>query len=75
MKDQLFADVNQRSSLSFKQQQRLIKQLLAGKTMLCEQCNKPLSAQLPHKKNDNLGRITCVKGCTDIELEADIAAK
>ncbi len=70
-----FSELNQRTSLSFKQQQRMIKALLAGKTMLCEHCGKALSAKLPNSKGDILGKISCVKGCTDIELEADIAVK
>ncbi|WP_417760460.1 hypothetical protein [Shewanella sp.] len=70
-----FTELNQRSSLSFKQQQRMIKALLAGKTMLCDHCGKALSAKLPSAKGDVLGSIRCAKGCTDIELEADIATK
>ncbi|WP_241461037.1 hypothetical protein [Shewanella mangrovi] len=52
----------------------MIKALLAGKTILCEHCGKALSAKLPSAKGDVVGTIRCAKGCTDIELEADIAS-
>ncbi|KFZ39236.1 hypothetical protein HR45_02270 [Shewanella mangrovi] len=74
MSEPNFTELNQRTCLSFKQQQRMIKALLAGKTILCEHCGKALSAKLPSAKGDVVGTIRCAKGCTDIELEADIAS-
>ncbi|QSX32876.1 hypothetical protein JYB87_14170 [Shewanella avicenniae] len=70
-----FTEFNQRNSLSFKQQQRMIKALLAGKTILCEHCRQSLTAKMPSAKGDINGTIRCTKGCTNIELEADIAIK
>ncbi len=67
-----FSLINKSSSQSFNSQKRLIKALLAGQTIPCEKCGKPLSASMPGKADtQNLGHIRCAKGCTDIELEVE----
>jgi len=67
-----FSKINSSSAESFNKQKQLIKQLLTGKTILCDVCGKPLHASLPaNPKKDPVGRIRCDKGCTDIELEMD----
>ncbi|WP_372872464.1 hypothetical protein [Shewanella sp.] len=67
-----FSVINKSSSQSFNSQKRLIKALLAGQTIPCETCKKPLSASMPPKNDQHiLGHIRCPKGCTDIELEVE----
>ncbi|WP_258405481.1 hypothetical protein [Shewanella sp. FJAT-52076] len=67
-----FSTINKSSSQSFNAQKRLIKDLLAGKTIPCSHCGKPLAASLPAAGETHLlGHIRCPKGCTDIELEVE----
>ncbi|MFQ6370133.1 hypothetical protein [Shewanella sp. YIC-542] len=72
MNPENFADINRRSANAFHEQKRLIKQLLAGKTITCRHCGQALQAQLPSAHSDTTGYIRCAKGCTDIELEASL---
>ncbi len=64
-----FADLQKQSSKSFHQQKSLIKRLMAGKTILCDTCGKPLILNTPEQ--DKKTGIYCQKGCTDIELDFD----
>ena len=75
-----FSQLQKSSSHSFNQQKLLIKKLMAGQKVLCQQCQQPLRLNLPSKhqpntpssaknKLDNVSHITCAKGCTDILLD------
>ncbi|MGY5452408.1 hypothetical protein ACVFI8_15925 [Agarivorans sp. MS3-6] len=62
-----FKELNKRSANSFQQQRQVIKQVLAGKTKLCESCKQPLFVVLPNQ--EKTPGVYCGKGCTAIELE------
>ena len=76
-----FSQLQKSSSHSFNQHKLLIKKLMAGQQVLCQQCKQPLRLNLPskhHKPNtlgsaksklENISNITCAKGCTDIQLD------
>ncbi|GLX85210.1 hypothetical protein tloyanaT_14620 [Thalassotalea loyana] len=52
---------------SFFKQRNIIKQVLAGKKVLCAVCNMPVVFSPPKKEKP--GRVACTKKCTDIELD------
>jgi len=62
-----FSALQKASKESFFQQKKIMKQVMAGKTVLCLKCNQPLMLITP-EQNVNSG-IRCVKGCTDIQLD------
>jgi len=64
-----FSQINKNAAKSFNEQRDLIKHLAKGKTVLCEQCQQPLT--LTVKSEDESG-VQCSKGCTQINLELDI---
>ncbi|QOL27350.1 hypothetical protein LP316_15670 [Thalassotalea sp. LPB0316] len=59
--------IEKASKDSFFKQRNLIKQVLAGKKVLCPTCNKPIVFSAPNK--DKVGAVHCALGCTDIELD------
>ena len=63
-----FSALNKHAAKSFNQQKALIKKVLSGKTVLCETCQTSLQVVT---KPIGLA-ICCKKGCTDIELEANL---
>ncbi|MBU2871346.1 hypothetical protein [Colwellia sp. E2M01] len=62
-----FAALQKASKASFFDQQKLMKQVMAGKTVLCKTCNQPLKLYTPAQ--DQLTGIRCAKKCTDIALD------
>ncbi|RKF18467.1 hypothetical protein DBZ36_08625 [Alginatibacterium sediminis] len=72
MKD-AFKQLNRNSQNNFAQQQRLIKQVLAGKSCLCGECSQVLSLKL--KAEDGFAYVRCAKGCTEIQLDMSRAGK
>ncbi|AZG72691.1 hypothetical protein [Shewanella livingstonensis] len=74
-----FSTINDPTLASFNQQKNLIKRMLKGNSATCNDCNKPLTLQLPPnttkaKPADKAPGIYCVKGCTDIELDMEAVA-
>ncbi|QVK24742.1 hypothetical protein KHX94_04360 [Shewanella dokdonensis] len=67
-----FDELNRRRAASYHEQKQLIKNLLAGRVVLCRHCGQQLQAKLPVVGDDSAGYIRCHKGCTDIELEATL---
>ncbi|WP_221074476.1 hypothetical protein [Agarivorans aestuarii] len=65
-----FKELNKRSANAYAQQRNLIKQVLAGKTKLCEHCKQPLFVVLPGQ--EKAPGVYCAKGCTAIELELSL---
>lgn len=65
-----FSAFNKNSSKSFHEQRNTIKKVCLGKTVLCPVCQQALKL-LPPKNNNNASKtgVSCVKGCTFIELE------
>ncbi len=62
-----FSALQKSSKASFFAQQKLVKQVMSGKTVLCSQCNKPLRIFTPAQLEPT--GIRCQKGCTDISLD------
>lgn len=67
-----FSQLQKKSKNSFASQRLLIKNVMAGKTVLCVICQQPLLLIAPKctdtVSGDNLG-IHCQKGCTNIQLD------
>lgn len=68
-----FSALQKSTQRSFHQQKMLIKSLMAGKKVLCPHCQQPLKLNLPSAKENKPAsddsHITCIKGCTDIQLD------
>ena len=64
-----FSQINKTAAESFNQQRNVIKRLAKGKTVLCEQCQKPLTLTVI---DDGESGVQCSKGCTQINLELDM---
>lgn len=62
-----FEALKKKSGKSFNEQKALIKKIMQGREVFCEQCNKALLLTLPEDKG--VSGIRCAKGCTDIELD------
>ncbi len=62
-----FSALQKASKKSFFLQQKIVKQVMSGQTVLCSVCNQPLVFVRP-EQDENSG-IRCVKGCTDIHLD------
>lgn len=62
-----FEALKKKSAKSFNDQKALIKKIMSGKEVLCQQCKKPLFIKLPEDLEEN--GIRCKKGCTDILLD------
>ncbi|MEI6894792.1 MAG: hypothetical protein V5789_09195 [Colwellia sp.] len=62
-----FSALQQASKNSFFAQKKLVKQVMLGKTVLCELCKQPLKLYTP-EQGEPTG-IRCNKGCTDILLD------
>ncbi|MFT7681241.1 hypothetical protein [Moritella dasanensis] len=68
-----FSAINKSSSNSFHEQRNTIKKVCLGKTVLCPVCQQPLKLLPPKNKNDaSKSGVSCVKGCTFIELEFEL---
>lgn len=65
---QSFKSLQKKSASSFHQQKNVIKKLLLGQIVKCQQCDQPLTIHLPNDDNNATG-ICCKKGCTDIALD------
>ena len=67
-----FSELQNKSKSSFASQRQLMKKVMAGQTVLCSICQKPLLLLTPTQNttesSENLG-IRCKKGCTDIQLD------
>jgi len=64
---QQFKSLQKKSSQSFHQQKKLIKNLMLGKPQYCPICKEKLAFKSNEK--GTLVNVYCVKGCTDIELD------
>ncbi|HCM48625.1 MAG TPA: hypothetical protein DIS98_14390 [Colwellia sp.] len=62
-----FAALQKASKESFFKQQKLLKQVMSGKTVLCSTCKQPLTLYTPEQ--GELTGIRCAKSCTDIALD------
>lgn len=60
-----FSGINKASADSFNQQKNMIKQVLAGKTVRCQKCGKPLKVE-PIEAGLHL---FCALGCCDVKLD------
>lgn len=70
MKDnKMFAAFSKQTAKSFNDQKALIKKVLAGRTMLCPTCQQVLTFRHQSEQDDLPAKISCAKGCTDIELD------
>jgi ATP sulfurylase len=66
---QQFKALQKKTSDSFHQQKKLIKNIMLGKNVYCRQCQEIL--QVKFTKEATIAHVCCTKGCTDIELELD----
>ncbi|MBL4908612.1 MAG: hypothetical protein JKX78_01080 [Alteromonadaceae bacterium] len=64
---QQFKTLQKKTSASFHQQKKLIKNIMLGKDVYCQQCNGIL--QVKFNKEATLAHVCCVQRCTDIKLE------
>lgn len=63
-----FSFINKEAAASFNQQRNLIKKVLKGQKVLCEQCNQPVLMTSSDKEQVSIG---CSKGCTNIDMDKD----
>jgi hypothetical protein len=65
-----FSALHKSSSTSFHHQKALIKKVMAGKKVSCENCLQRLSlSEKDDQQHEGKLVICCVKGCTHIELD------
>jgi hypothetical protein len=67
-----FSALEKNSKQSFAKQKQKIKKVMAGQTVLCLQCQKPLYLFTPKSTtttNSKSPGIRCAKGCTDLQLD------
>jgi len=72
-----FSALQKASKASFFQQKKMMKKVMAGKTVLCLQCKQPLllftSEQSTQGRTLNEDTkppgVRCKKGCTDLQLD------
>lgn len=62
-----FSQLNKKAKQSFGDQHAVIKKVMQGKVVACEQCRQPLVLITP-EQSEKPG-ISCAKGCTFISLE------
>ncbi|MEC6822719.1 hypothetical protein VXS02_04635 [Photobacterium piscicola] len=62
-----FSQLNKQTKQSFIDQHAVIKKVMHGKVVVCEQCRQPLILITP-EQSERPG-IGCSKGCTFISLE------
>ena len=65
-----FKGLEKASSDSFFKQKNVIKQVLAGKSVNCLNCQQPLAFYRQGKSVEG-GEICCAKGCTSIALDLE----
>lgn len=62
-----FSQLNKQAKRSFGDQQAIIKKVMQGKMVNCNECGQSLFL-VPPEKSDQPG-IVCQKGCTHIHLD------
>lgn len=62
-----FSALNKQRADSFQQQRQLIKRVLRGERVVCQECQQSLSVVTTELEAENL--IKCVRGCTSILLQ------
>lgn len=62
-----FSELKKNSAKSFNEQKALIKKVMSGRIIKCEQCGTPIKLVLPEDKG--VTGLFCEKGCTDIALD------
>jgi len=67
MNEQQFSRLKKDSAKSFNEQKALIKKVLAGRDISCQQCGTPIRVVLPEDKKAT--GLFCAKGCTNIALD------
>jgi len=67
MNEQQFSRLKSVSAKSFNNQKALIKKVLAGRAINCQQCGTLIHAVLP--KDNKVTGLYCDKGCTNIALD------
>ena len=72
MNEEQFTQIKKNSAKSFNDQKALIKKVLAGREIKCQQCGTKIQLLLPketgQKGTENTG-LYCGKGCTNIALD------
>ncbi|TKB47108.1 hypothetical protein [Thalassotalea mangrovi] len=64
---QQIKQLNKQTAKSYNDQKALIKRVLMGKPAKCPNCQQSLQFLAP--QDGSVAKITCAKGCTDIELD------
>tara|TARA_R110000744_G_scaffold147040_1_gene259981 strand:- start:481 stop:693 length:213 start_codon:yes stop_codon:yes gene_type:complete len=67
MDEQQFSRLKNVSAKSFNDQKALIKKVLAGRDINCQQCGTLIRAILP--EDNKATGLYCEKGCTNIALD------
>jgi hypothetical protein len=67
MEEQQFQRLKSDSAKSFNDQKALIKKVLAGRDIACQQCGTSIRVVLPEDKKTT--GLFCAKGCTNIVLD------
>jgi len=67
MDEQQFSRLKKASAKSFNDQKALIKKVLAGREIACQQCGTLIQVVLPEDKSAT--GLYCSKGCTNIALD------
>lgn len=63
-----FSAINKTTAKSFNEQRNLIKRIGKGATVLCVNCQQPLTLSV---SSDGQPGVSCQKGCTEIGLEIE----
>ncbi|MGJ8692169.1 MAG: hypothetical protein ACSHW0_06775 [Thalassotalea sp.] len=64
-----FKRLSKQYAKSFNDQKAIIKKVLAGRIILCQQCQQVITF---NEKNKECVQVRCSKGCTDILLDISI---
>ena len=67
MDEKQFQRLKNDSAKSFNDQKALIKKVLAGRDIACQQCGSFIRVSLPEDKKTT--GLFCAKGCTNIALD------
>lgn len=67
MADNPFDQLKRQSAKSFNDQKALIKKVLSGREVKCQQCRTIILFSFAHEQKP--AQLSCKNGCTNIELD------
>jgi hypothetical protein len=65
-----FSAINKATAKSFNEQRNVIKKIGKGETVLCANCQQPLTLSVSSQGEPS---VSCKKNCTHISLELEVS--